>query len=89
MLYNSDKFSLLSGQYTSLTTKYIILSLSRDIFIDFRETEMEGVGGGREKERDVRETSSCCLPYVPQWGIEPTTWVCFQHFGVQGDTPAY
>ena len=67
MLYNSDKFSLLSGRYTSLTTKYIILSSPKDIFIDFRETERAGGGGRRERERcDVRETSVCYLPYASQ-----------------------
>ena len=55
------------------------------MFIDLRErvrqreTEREREAK-REKDKCKRETSICCLPYMLQWGIEPTTlWYMRQH----------
>ena len=43
------------------------------MFTDFTERGRVGREGGSERER---ETLICCLPYMPQLGIEPTTSVC-------------
>ena len=53
------------------------------MFIDFRE---RGKKGDRQRHPCDRETLMGCLPYVPQLGIEPTTFWCTRRLSnrVQG-----